>query len=77
MYDDELITFHKCFGDLGGPVPGHRLCRLINFDSCLSHGPFVWAVDNQSFVDGSNYFFLLTEFNCIYLGNAVHVNVYI
>ena len=39
----------------------------------LSHGPFVWAVDNQSFVDGSNCFFVITEFNCIHLGN-VHVN---
>ena len=45
----------------------------------LFHGPFVWAVDNQSFVDGSNYFFVLREFNCIYmyLGNVVYVNFYI
>ena len=42
----------------------------------LSHGLFVWAMDKQSFVDGSNYFFVLTESNCIYLGN-VHVNFYL
>ena len=31
----------------------------------LSHGPLVWAVDNQSFVDGSNYFFVLIRFNSV------------
>ena len=43
----------------------------------LSLGLFVWTVDKQLFVDGSYYFFVLTEFNCIYLGNVVHVNFYI
>ena len=43
----------------------------------LSHGLFVWALDKQSFDDGSNYFVVLTEFNCIYLGNVVHVIFYI
>ena len=34
----------------------------------LSHGPFAWAVDNQSFVNGSNYFFVLIRFNSIRMG---------
>ena len=42
----------------------------------LSPGPFEWVVDNQSFVDGSNYIVPLIRFNstCVYFGKVVHVN---
>ena len=43
----------------------------------LSHCLLVWAVEKQSFVDDSNYFFVLTEFDLICLGNVVRVNFYI
>ena len=39
----------------------------------LSHGPLMWVVDNQSFVDGFNYFLVLIGFKCIYFGKVVNV----